>query len=78
MKTTWLRSLRRTASSQDLIREIDEYEKFSEHGDDSGCSLDKDEPPQIQNMYNDSKFSFLHTLPMEKVDRWLQSAEFVC
>ncbi|CAP30949.2 Protein CBG11878 [Caenorhabditis briggsae] len=32
---------------------------------------------RIQNMYNDSKFSFLNTLPMEKVDRWLQCAEFV-
>ncbi|CAI2310157.1 unnamed protein product [Caenorhabditis sp. 36 PRJEB53466] len=69
-KTPWLRTLRRTASSQDLIREINESDKCSEQGEDSACSTEKEESanssPLIQNMYNDSKFSFLHTLPMEK------------
>lgn len=83
-KTPWLRCLRRTASSQDLLRESDE-KATSEHGNDSGCSTTEKDgehqctSPQFiqQNMYNDSKFSFLNTLPMEKVDRWLQCADFV-
>uniref|UniRef100_A0A8R1HXG9 Protein kinase domain-containing protein n=1 Tax=Caenorhabditis japonica TaxID=281687 RepID=A0A8R1HXG9_CAEJA len=72
-KTPWLRQLHRAASSHDLIRETDE----KSNNEDSGCSSTENSPPIIQNMYNHSKFSFLHTLPMEKVDRWLQCAEFV-
>lgn len=90
--TPWLRSLRRTASSQDLIREAVEENSeelvTSPEEPTTPLSLMSPTPPEvttttttssslIQNMYNDSKFSFLNTLPMEKVDRWLQCAEFV-
>ncbi|EFO89073.1 hypothetical protein CRE_14260 [Caenorhabditis remanei] len=95
--TPWLRCLRRTASSHDLIRESDE-KTSSESGDVPECAtsssspnatssespesstttMSQTSPLNIQNMYNNgSKFSFLNTLPMEKVDRWLQCAEFV-
>ncbi|ULU09165.1 hypothetical protein L3Y34_013932 [Caenorhabditis briggsae] len=107
--TPWLRCLRRTASSQDLIRETEqssletpeEAEKPIPSSTPQSPSVTSSPMPpesvtssgaparpqsalnhpqnqnRIQNMYNDSKFSFLNTLPMEKVDRWLQCAEFV-
>uniref|UniRef100_A0A1I7T7E5 TBC domain-containing protein n=1 Tax=Caenorhabditis tropicalis TaxID=1561998 RepID=A0A1I7T7E5_9PELO len=75
-RTPWLRCLRRTSSSQDLTHQEEKPEEQP---------LTPTSPPSITsqnnshiNMYNDSKFSFLNTLPMEKVDRWLQCAEFVC
>ncbi|CAB3407596.1 unnamed protein product [Caenorhabditis bovis] len=70
----WLRSLRRALSSQELFKDHALNERCSI---DSGCSSDEDNSPIIQNMYNDSKFSYLSTLPMEKVDKWLRCAEFV-
>ncbi|CAL2030265.1 unnamed protein product [Caenorhabditis brenneri] len=87
-KTPWLRCLRRTSSSQDLIRESPDEKPplIEEHPLESPLTTPTSPITHQshttthhihQNMYNDSKFSFLNTLPMEKVDRWLQCAEFV-